>query len=257
MTRLVVGSTAMARALPGARAPKDLDTFSNENRPGEDAFWDDRLYGWLSPFSDRYATLDELYTIKVSHAYWAPLPLVWNKHMFDVVELRRAGARLIPAFHDLLYGIWEEQLGKKLLDLNQDSTTFFDDAVRRTHDHESIHASVAYGERPLFESFRRDGASVAMDMRKVWAAPFSQQVQLFREEIYATALERLVLPAGYEYSPRAAYMWALRRTITSLTKGRSARFIVENYETFRDPDMDYVAHHRSKAHKLIPLEVPA
>jgi hypothetical protein len=254
--RLVVGSTALALHLPVSRNPKDVDTFSNQpsRSAGEDAFWDDRLLEYWYDSTDRFASLDELYTIKVSHAYWAPIPSVWNKHMFDVVTLKRAGAVLIPSLHAMLYSIWEEQLGKKLLNLNQDSSDFFDDAVKRAYDHESIHYSVAYGDHPLFESYRKNGASVAMDMRKVWAASFEDQVRLFREEVYATALERKVIPAGYEGSPRMAYAWALCRTITSLTKGRSAQFMVENYGVFRDPDMDYVSHHLSKKHKLVRLE---
>src|SRR5690606_15193909 len=128
-------------------------------------------------------------------------------------------------------------------------------AVRRVYDHDSIHDSVAYGERPLYESVLKDGHSVQVDMSKVRALPYTEQIKLFREEIYATALERKVIPSDYKCSPRAAYAWALRRTITSLTKGWSARFIVTNYDVFHRPDMDYVARHRSRADRLIPLEV--
>lgn len=253
MIRLVIGSTALREHIPSSRVPKDLDVFSPVSRPGEETFWHSSFGEWLSDGTDRCASLDELYTLKVSHAYWELRNGSWDKHMLDVVELRRAGANLIPELHDLLYMVWEEEHGPKRLDLNQEAEDFFADAVKRLYDHDSIHESVCYYDRPLYVAVLKSGASVAMDMGKVWQLSFEDQVRLFREEVYVTALERLVIPSGYRYSPRRAYAWALRRTITSLTKGRSARFIVENYEQFRVPDVDYVARHRLNSSRLLPL----
>lgn len=252
--RLVIGSTAMGLHLPEARNPKDLDVFSPDWEIDAEVFWDDAFEEWIPPGTDRCASLNELYTIKVSHAFWE-LHGTWNKHMADVVALRRAGAQLLPILYPVLYDVWARRYGSKnRLDLAQSKDAFFSDAVTRLYDHDSIHVSVAYGDRPLFESVLKDGAEVEMDMRKVWALPFEDRVRLFREEVYATALERLIIPSGYEYSPRRAYAYALRKTVTSLTKGRSALFLVENYEIFRAPDVNYVARHRSRADMLIPLE---
>lgn len=128
---------------------------------------------------------------------------------------------------------------------------FFQDAVQRIYDHDSVHRSVAYTPGfPIYDTVLKDGKSVAMDMKKVWALPFAEQVRLFREEIYATALERWAIPTDYEISPKLAYAMALRKTITSLTKGRSALFMILNYKIFRDPDMDYVQHHLDNRHYL-------
>jgi hypothetical protein len=252
--QLVIGSTAQAAYLD-SRPPKDLDVLSPQPPEGADAYWDERMADWIPPGTNRPATLDELYTIKVSHSYWELRNGSWNKHMFDVVNLKNAGAVLDRGLHDLLYGIWEDRHGRKVVDLQQESDEFFSDAVKRTYVHDSLHESVAYGDRPLYESVLRDGHTVAMDMGKLRAMPFEDQVKLFREEIFVTALERLVIPNGYRFSPSAAYAWALRRTITSLTKGWSARFLVENFEVFRRPDIDYVGLHLSNSHKL--LEVAA
>lgn len=254
MHQLIIGSTAMQKLIPGTRTPKDIDTFSPTPAEGVDAFWDDRLENWIPAGTNRYATLDELYTLKVSHSYWELRNGSWNKHMFDVVALKRAGAVLDLELHNLLYPVWEDEHGKKIVDLTQESDEFFSDAVRRRYVHDSLHESVAYGDRPLYESVLKDGKSVQMDMQKLRAMPFEDQVRLFREEIYVTALERLMVPNHYQYSPSRAYAWALRRTITSLTKGWSARFLVENFEVFRRPDIDYVAVHRANEHKLIELE---
>lgn len=213
----------------------------------------------LEGFNDLFptsgvATIDQLYTIKHSHAYWDLRGGSWPKHMADLLKLEAAGGKLDLELHDILYKQWELKHGKKQVDLTQEAEEFFSDAVPRLYVHDSIHDSVAYGDRPIYEECLKDGHSVLMDMAKVWALPFERQLNMFREEIYVTALERLVIPSGYRHSPGAAYQWALRRTITSLTKGRSARFLVSHFKHLTKPDMDYVAHHRSRSDRLIPLK---
>lgn len=255
MTRLIIGSTAAKHWFPDWREPKDLDLWSNDTAAEGDTFWDDRFYEIIPYGTGRYATPDELYTIKHSHAYWELRNGSWNKHMYDLLELKRRGAQLIPEWHDLLYKVWEDLHGKKVVDLTQESEEFFTDAVKRTYDHDSLHLSVAYTPgKPIYEECLKDGKSVEMDMAKVWAMPHDRIVQMFREEVYVTALERLVIPSNYNHSPGAAYQWALRRTITSLTKGKSARFLVEHFEEFRRPDMKYVDHHLAHKDYLITLE---
>lgn len=253
---LIVGSTAMRRWIWNTREPNDLDVFTLGNWPEAETFWHPLLADWIDAETNRFATLDELYTLKVSHAYWELKNGSWNKHMNDIVTLKWHGAKMIQPLHDLLKQVWGDTHRKKwIVELAKNKDEFFNDAVPRKYDHDSIHASVAYGDRPLFESILKDGETVAVDMKKLRAMPFDDQVRLFREEVFATALERLVIPADYRYSTRKAYAWALRRTITSLTKGWSAQFLVENYDIFRNLDVDYVARHLAQKHRLIPLEV--
>jgi hypothetical protein len=252
MIKLVIGSTAMRQFLPNCREPKDLDTISIPSIG--DSVWYDAFSEWLPDGTNRFATLDELYTLKISHSHWELKNGSWNKHMFDVVELKRAGAKLIPELYKLLYSVWEKVHGKKVLNLNQEKDDFFTDAVRRIYDHDSIHASVAYGAIPMYVQTLKRGSTVAVDMDYIKAMPFQDQIKLYREEIYATALERLLIPSNYKFSPHKAYSWAARRTITGLTKGWSSLFLIENYDIFRDPDCNYVQRHLENKHLLIPLE---
>ena len=260
MRVLLIGSTAMAQYLPYGRPPKDIDFFADHNPDADFAskveiFWHDSFREWLPQGTDRVATLDELYTIKVSHSYWDLKNSSWEKHIEDAMALKAVGALLLPRLHDLLYKVWEEKHGAKKVNLSEEADDFFADAVKRVYDHDSIHYSVAYTPgKPLYEEAIKEGRTVAMDMTKVWSWPKAKQLALFREEVYATALERWMIPNDYRFSARRAYALALRKTITSLTKGRSARFLVENYDTFRRPDMDYVQHHKDNAKFLIPLE---
>lgn len=261
---LIIGSTAMHINFPDSREPKDLDFFAPEEqiprylkaKAGEvEPFWHESWRGSIFETSNwGVATPDQLYTIKVSHAYWELPNKSWSKHMTDVLFLKRHGAKLDMELHKLLYPVWVEQHGKKKMNLAQAAGMFFKDAVVRIYDHDSIHDSVAYGDHPLYERILKDGETVDIDPVKLWEGmTFEEQVLLFREEICATALERWMIPTEYKFSPGLAYTLALRKTITSLTKGRSARFIVDNFEHFMKPH-DYMAIHRQKIHKLIPLK---
>lgn len=255
---LVIGSVAARIHIPTWRKPKDFDVFTPDasefgDRLPLEPFWHPKLDPFIPVNYCVPASIDELYTIKVSHLQWELPNGSWEKHIEDSVALKAHGAALLPEFHKVLVEIWTEVHGRKKVDLTQDKDAFFADAVPRRYDHDSIHYSVAYGDHPLYEDVMKDGASVQTDMRKVWALPFDDQVRLFREEIYATALERWVIPADYRCSPRRAYALALRKTIVSLTKGKSSLFLIENYDTFRKPDMDYVKHFKSKSHHLIEI----
>lgn len=257
MRHLIVGSKALYRYM-NLRKPKDWDWFGDEgysipNGWKGDRFWHESFAEWIPEGTHRTASMDELYTIKLSHSHWELPNGSWSKHIYDLIQLQNAGAKLDFELYWLLYKVWEEKHGKKVMKLDQDKTEFFDDAVRRVYDHDSLHESVAFGDRPIYEGILRDGATVDIDPNKLWALPHAEIVRLFVEEICVTALERILIPRDYKASPGAAYLWALRRTITSLTKGKSSRFILQNIQEFMKPDPDYVKRHLAKADRLVRL----
>ncbi|CAM4328236.1 hypothetical protein NONI108955_21080 [Nocardia ninae] len=265
MRTLLIGSwAAHSHRVDFGRDPKDWDYIADnvEMRIGNEDFgfkvdilWDVTFEDWLPEGTNRVATLDELTTLKLSHSAWELRNGSWRKHMRDFVILRACGGKVDEDLYKLLRPAWERLHGRKPINLNQDSRSFFTDAVQRRYDHDSLHRSVAYTPgKPLYENVLRDGAEVEMDMGKIRALAFEEKVRLFREEIYATALERILIPSGYTASPTWAYRWALQRTITSLLKGWSSRFVAENYLTFLRPDHDYLAHHLSNTSYLIELD---
>lgn len=256
---LIIGSTAAKYHFSDWREPKDLDVFARPHPEmgfypeADDDFWHASFEGTQLD-RDGYATIDELYTIKVSHAYWELDNGSWDKHMCDILFLQDRGAVLDMELHKLLYPVWAALHGSKKMNLKQAAGMFFKDAVVRIYDHDSIHDSVAYGDNPLYERILKDGESVDIDPDKLWnGLTFDEQVKLFREEICATALERWMIPTKYKFSPGLAYKLALKKTITSLTKGRSARFIVTNFREFMNPH-DYMSIHMSKLDRLLPLD---
>jgi hypothetical protein len=256
---LIIGSTAMHRLFPDTRMPKDLDILGRPhpemgfNPEGSDDFWHEDLEGSVLD-RDGYATLDELYTLKMSHIYWDLRNGSWSKHVADLIFLKSEGAKMNFELHQMLYKMWIKVHGAKKMNLAQAAGDFFDDAVVRIYDHDSIHRSVAYGDYPLYEDILKDGETVDIDPDKMWAMDYQTQVKLFREEIAATALERWMIPTNYKFSPGRAYTMALRKTVTSLTKGKSARFLAMNIEDFVIPH-DYMAIHNSKRHLLEPLDI--
>lgn len=254
----LVGSRAMAQWYPTARKPNgDWDYLSD--RPSEpprslfpdrryDMFVDPRLGAW--PWGHR-ATPDELYTLKISHSFWEINgPWSWDKHALDIVFLYRQGAKFLRPLYDIVLPIWKERYKRNPTNLSQSASSFFADGVVRKYDHDSLHESVAYGERPLYEAILREGSDVAVDNAKFWEMDHETRIRLVREEIYATALERILIPANYEESPRRAYHWALRRTATSLFKNEWALFLLLNLDELMRPDCDYMARHLSNKHML-------
>lgn len=262
---LIIGSVAMNRALGYEyRKPKDIDYFGTQTAPHIDFFNLPAEPFWHESFEDTqldrddFATLDELYTIKVSHAYWNLKNNSWDKHIVDILTLRSAGAKIDQKLHDLLYLVWVEKHGSKKMNLAQSSGMFFQDAVKRIYDHDSIHRSTARREYALYEMFLKPGQDVDMDMKKVWAQPHNIIVELFREEVAATALERWLIPTDYKFSPGLAWKLALKKTITSLTRGKSAQLIVENFAEFMKPQDNidsesYLARHLRQKDRLILL----
>lgn len=180
MTYIIIGSTAAKKHLPDWREPEDLDVLTDLNS-NADAYWHPAFREIWDEDVHRYAELDELYTIKISHIYWDLRNGTWEKHAADIKALKAAGARLFPGMHKILYSVWEERYGKKRVDLDMDKQAFFSDAVPRVYDHDSVHYSVAYGDHPLYEDFLKDDQEINIDMAKVWGAPFEQQVRLFRD----------------------------------------------------------------------------
>lgn len=249
---MLIGSEAMKEHFSDfRREPKDRDFFSYRALDVKgDVFWHESFP--LTWDDDRVASPDELYTIKASHAYW-DLHGTWEKHMGDLLFLYNHGARMLPEMHDILHPVWLEKHGKKRAALAKTKAEFFSDAVVRKYDHDSIHRSIAYNDHPIYEDILKDGEEVLTDPVKFAMLPQERKEQLVREEIMATALERWVIPSNYKCSPRAAYAKATKKTITSLTKGKFALWIVMHYQDIYKPDVDYVQVHRDNADRLILL----
>lgn len=254
----LIGSTAARHWFDDFRKPNDLDYHSAspvvyQGLERADIFVDERLGQWKW---GSIATPEELYTLKISHSFWEVNgPKNWDKHASDIIFFQRKGVEFNRELYDIVLPIWKELHKRNPTNLNQNKDNFFKDAVKRKYDHDSVHASIAYGDYPLYEDILKEGSDVAVDNSKFWAMDEETRFKTIREEIYATALERILIPNDYRGSPGSAYHWAIRRTATSLFKGEWALYLMLNYDRLARPDCNYLQRHLDNMDKLIPLEV--
>jgi len=250
--QVLIGSTALKKLYPDFyREPKDIDILTDEKiekAKGVDSY-QVKTFELSGYFIGKMPTIDQLYTIKVSHIFWDK---GFDKHISDIRFLKEKGAKLIPELYQALYKEWEHLYGKKKAKLNVSAEDFFQSTVKRIYEHDSIHQSVAYYDKPLFNKILIGEVQVSKD--KFEAMPYTEKLQLVREEVYATALERLIIPSEYTFNARRAYWWALMKTITSFSKGWFPLFVVENITELWKPDINYVKKHKDNYEMLIPLE---
>lgn len=224
---MIIGSTAARHWFPDWREPKDLDVLTLEDMkvPGADAK-SHRLVPLLIERSTNktYADPTILYTLKVSHAYW---DIHWDKTMYDIWQFQKRGCLLDDELHDRLVEMWTEVHGAKKVNMRQGVDTFWEDAVKRTHDHERLHEKVAFHGRPLHERVRKDPASVWVDQHLFNELPLHLKEDLVLEELLVTAIERFNLTAA---STRVDVLRAVKnahfKLVTSMTKGWFAKFVV-------------------------------
>jgi hypothetical protein len=262
--KILIGSQALKKYVDIRRQPKDTDYFVHSAHQaqiddilkgikGVEVFSHPDITSWFGENEERVATLNELYTIKLSHIFWDLKNKTWEKHCYDIMTMQKAGAQWDAGLYTVLYKVWEEVHGKKKANLNMVPEDFFNKNVKRIYDHDSIHASIAYYDRPMFERILKDGHQIAVDMAKWDALSLEDKFKCVREEVYATALERQIIPSGYASSPRAAYQWSLKKTLTSFSKGWFALFIATHLLELWKPDADYVLRHKEKSDKLVKL----
>lgn len=270
MRTILVGSAATRAWRPDFRVPSDLDYFTDKEMPKElngkrvESFYHKDLEKWnwglgkpegkgVFTVPPTRATLNELYTLKVSHMFWSNR---WVKHAKDVIWFQtETDATFLPELYDILYPIWVEHYGKKgaRLPRGTKAEDFFRPNIDRKYDHDSVHRSVAYYDKPLFEVILQDGEDVAVSWKKFEQMTHTDKLRLCREEIYATALERKVIPSDYTINPLNAYRWALQQTITSFWKGKWALFMVLHLKDLVNPEVDYVQVHKDNSERLVLL----
>ena len=119
--KVLVGSQALVQHFRDFYRPvKDVDYFSDTPIEGAETFYHPKLEKW--EWHNNIASIDELYTIKVSHSFWNLKNNSWNKHMRDIQFLQEKNAQFIPELYELLYSIWEENTARKKQTLNKSRT---------------------------------------------------------------------------------------------------------------------------------------
>lgn len=112
--------------------------------------------------------------------------------------------------------------------LNQSVDSFFDDAVKKTYNHDWLHTLVAYESQPMYTRLQTD-ANWAWCKEDLWHGLSQlQKDQCVSEESMVIAIERYLVPSQWRYPPKLAYLKSLDRVCTTLCSG-----------WFRDHAIDY------------------
>jgi hypothetical protein len=189
-----------------------------------------------------------LWLIKKSHIHH---PIHWRKSIEDYHFFK--GKNLQPsneewAAYEKRKQEIDERLGQRKINLNMKNEEFFQKsakAVQRRFDHDDLHKATCYYSKPLYDTLKKDQSKALIDRELFDALSHQDKLRTVREECYAIALERVVIPAmdkGETFDPQEAFMHALQRISTTLTKGWFREFSLEHYPELKVIDRDYVGY---------------
>lgn len=238
---IIVGSTALKYFDITSKA-KDLDIWGTNpiDVVGIDYCQMPREILDLIPTLNNHATPAAILTIKMSHLSW---DIKWDKTKRHILLLKSLGYKVIPELYTILKKHWETVHGDKtFLSLSKNKTEFFNDYVDYKYDHDYLHELVAFPCEPVYNRSLKQGEDVLVCKDKFFSMSLEDQIKMFREEITVIAIERWLVHNSYTGSWYTAYIEALKKTITNLTKNWANDFIIDNLEKFVKPEYKYFKH---------------
>ncbi len=171
-------------------------------------------------------TLDQLYTLKLSHRYLKNSPF-FMKTMLDIYALRTAGAQV---FNEAWLASREKMTYHyQHPNLMRDKGQFFTgDSVAYVYDHDSIHQAVKLEDVPAYTRFSTPGQEVFSSRARFDALDETYKLHAVLEESYVLAMERSQIPFPGT-SPHRSFVTALEKVCTSITSGWFREYAWENY----------------------------
>lgn len=275
---IIIGSHALSKYIPLSRKKSDIDIIGKiddinkfvKNLPGDlrisRPFNDGKKYYFLknnthieaeiawqntsaSMFLDimkssgynEYASLNGLYTLKMSHRFLKRSPH-FRKTMDDIHLMRKLGANITSDLDEFLKIREKETYNYSHPNLNQNKKDFFSgDGINYVYDHDSIHEIMKIGDRPAYTYFKPKNNEVKVDKRMFFDLDYEIQIRSVLEETYVLAIERSQVPYRGNISPKTSFDIALEKVCTSITSGWWREFAWENYYVAQSRyDDDYV-----------------
>jgi hypothetical protein len=191
--------------------------------------------GWIP-------SLDMLFALKTSHRYLKNSPHFF-KTFLDWHSMRSAGAQIRPEHVEFLKLREKETYAKqKHPSLMKSKDEFFSgDGVEYVFDHDSIHESQKFFDKPAYKYYAREGSEVFSDKAKFFAAPREIQIAGAIEEVSVLALERSIIPHKGVWTPKQAWLFSFSKVASSVTSGWFRQFVYENgIEIIRSYPENYV-----------------
>lgn len=187
-------------------------------------------FGNAGSLGGKIATLDTLYTLKMSHRYRKNSPH-FAKTMQDIHVMRAMGAKIPDSLAD-----WFKEREKETYDyghpsLAQTKANFFaGDGVDYRYDHDSIHLAVKLQDRPAYDYFKPDTSEVYCSKEMFFNCSETIRLNAVYEESCVLALERSIITHPGVLTPESAFRKALEKVSTSITSGWFREYAWENYE---------------------------
>ncbi len=170
-------------------------------------------------------SLDVLFTIKSAHKHKKNSPYFW-KTLADYHRMKSAGAKICnEEFHRLREKETYNYAHPKLM---QGKKSFFDESVKYTFDHDSIHEAVALGDKPAYRYFAKDNEEVFSSKLKFYQQPRQVQLNSVVEESAVLAIERSLIPFPGVLDHKSAWRFAFSKVCTSIASGWWRAFAYEN-----------------------------
>ena len=242
---MLIGSKAAKIHFPDfPREPHDTDYISENEIDKADCHYCEGFEYILKKYPNLdVAPPEVLYTLKLSHAFW---DVWWDKTMFDICFYQSKNISIDEELFAILYKDCEKRYGKKKAYLAKSNEDFFTDSVERIYVHDDIHEAIAYGNEPLYKKIKKDQSKASTSHDLFLALSDEEKLNLCREEIYVTALERILIPKDFHKHPFAAFKESAKMLITSMSKGWFPKFIVQNWLKIRDYKYDFVSKFKTK-----------
>ena len=227
---------------------RDVDKF--KSTPSVEYLVNDALFEYYEKFCDkipRFISLNELYTLKISHLFWDLPNNSWDKHIWDVnfmqentgflqrsliLDHENINLKFIPELFELLYNYWNIIHGpNKRSNLEMTSEEFFDNAITYPIPHDDLHELLVKhpyfeGNGPTYKKILKDGAEVDVCMEKFKNLSEKDKFNLVIEEVFCMSVERYPKEMNY----RKQFGRMLKKFILHHCKIEEGIWIIMNHK---------------------------
>lgn len=117
----------------------------------------------------------------------------------------------------------------------------------RVHEHDDLHRATCYGDIPMYQMLKQDQDQAFVPRYGFEQLSHDDRIRMVREECYALALERVLIPAqdlGIPWDENLAFQHALRRVCTNLARGWFRDFAIDHYPEVSRYDKSFLQAYR-------------